>query len=439
MNDTVPSANEQLYARARKVLLAGVGATGRLSTGLDRAIYFRGGEGPWLWDVDGRRYLDLNQSMGAAILGHGHPAVRRAIERVLDMGVICGHETEQSVELAERICQLVPCAERVRYLPSGTEVTQVALRLARGYTRRPRILLFEGHYHGMHELAYFRPKAPLSDAAPFSTGESQTAGVPPEFGELVCVARWNDAQGFDAAVARYGDELAAVIMEPVCYNMGCVPAEPAFLQHVREVTAARGIALIFDEVLSGFRTGTDCMQGYYGITPDLCTLGKAVANGLPMAILAGRAEVMGALTPYGKVAQSGTFSGHQVGVVSALATLEELCRPGFYSRVTGLAQRLYDGLGELFARHGITARVQGLGPRFGLYFGVNGPVRNAQDAAMRDVAMMQRFSRACFEQGIYWPLIGHAVGHWGISAAHTAEDIDWALERLDAVAGSLRA
>jgi glutamate-1-semialdehyde 2,1-aminomutase len=426
-------SNEQLYHQASRYLLAGVDAWGRYHGSLGYPVYFQRGEGAYLWGVDGSRYLDMSQSSGCTILGYGHPTVRRAIEQALDQGVISTCDTEQTVELAERICDMVPCAERVRYLPSGTEATLAALRLARGHTGRMKVLLFEGHYHGMHELAYHRPKDALTDSHPVSVGESQTAGVPGEFGELVCFVRWNDAHGFDAALSQLGDELAAVMMEPVCYNSGCMPPEPGFLQHVREATARRGIVLIFDEILSGFRTGTDCMQGYYGVTPDLCTLAKAVANGVPMAVLAGKAEVMSSLKPVGTVAQSGTYSGHPFGVAAALATLDELSRPEFYPRIHALSERLVHGMNDLFARRSVRARVQGLGCRFGLYFGVEGTVRTAQDAAGRDVEAMRRFTRGCFERGIYWPTIGHAIGHAGISAAHTRADIDWALEQFDGV------
>jgi glutamate-1-semialdehyde 2,1-aminomutase len=262
--------------------------------------------------------------------------------------------------------------------------------------------------------------------------------VPEEFGDLVVVVPWNDKDAFDQAMARHGEEIAAVIMEPVCYNSGCVPADAAFLAHVREVTARERIVLIFDEILSGFQTGIDCVQGYYGITPDLCTLAKAVANGVPIAILAGKAAIMDELSPLGGVVQSGTYSGHQFGVLAALATLRRLSQPDFYPHIHSLAERLYDGLNQLFASHGLPGRVQGLGTRFGIFFGIEEAVRNYQDAVRRDTDMMHRFVRACFQRGIYFQTIGHAIGHSGFSGAHSLDDIDWALEQFDQVFAELK-
>ncbi len=438
MQDLEFDTNEQLFRFAEEYLVAGVGGAGRFNRSLGYPVYFQRGDGPYLWGIDGRRYLDFNLSHGATILGHNHPAIRQAIEHVLDMGVICGCETEYSALLAERICEVIPCAERVRFLPSGTEVTMAALRLARGYTHRPKILKFEGHFHGMHELIYFGPRQQLAGSHRVSAGTSLTDGVPESFGDFVCIVPWNDTAAFDQAIAENENELAAVIMEPVCYNLGCVPASPAFLAHVREVTAREGIVLIFDEILSGFRTGIHCMQGYYGITPDLCTLAKAVANGVPIAILAGKAEIMNKLSPLGGVAQSGTYSGHQFGVMAALATLQELGQPGFYPHIHALADSLYYGMNDLFARHGIQGHVQGLGARFGIYFGIGEPVRAYQDAAKQDVDLMHRFVRESFARGIFFQTIGHAVSHSGFSGAHSADDIDWALEQFDEVMAKVK-
>lgn len=431
---------KQIYAQnsaladfAEKYLVAGVGAAGRFNGSLGHPVYFARGDGAYLYGVDGQRYLDFNLSHGATILGHNNPVVRQAIESVLDMGIICGCETEHTALLAQRICEVIPCAERVRFLPSGTEATQVALRLARGFTGRSKILRFEGHFHGMHESIHFGPRKALSQAQGVSSGAALMAGVPETLGELVTVVPWNDEKAFSRAMEQQGDELAAVIMEPVCYNSGCIPADPGFLARVRETTAQEGIVLIFDEILSGFRTGIDGMQGHYGIVPDLCTLAKAVANGVPIAVLAGKAEIMCKLAPLGPVAQSGTYSGHLFGVMAALATMQELSQPEFYPHIRALATNLYDGFNQLLAKHSLPGRVQGLGARFGLYFGIDKPVRNYQDAAARNTEMMDLFVRACFGRGIYFQTIGHAIGHSGICGAHTMADIEWALEQIDLV------
>jgi len=394
--------------------------------------------GPWLYDLDGRAYLDFHMGFGTTLLGHGHPAVRQAIERALDLGIAAGAETVYQTRLAQRLVELVPAAEQVRFANSGSEATQAALRLARAHTGRWKVLKFAGHFHGLHEHLLYSAHPPRHEPAPGAllSPMPESGGMPPALAELVVVAEWNDQEAVERAFRLHGNDLAAVICEPINYNSGCIPPRPGFLEFLRRITSDHGTLLIFDEVLSGFRTGVSCAQGYYGVTPDVCVLAKAVANGVPLAVLAGRREVMASLAPTGPAAHSGTYSGHLFGVLAALATLDELARPGFYDGPAGIfatAERLYSGLREIFARRGVRCRVQGLGARFGLYFGLDPDeeVWQYNQVAGHDAALLRRFIRACFGRGLYFHCYDVSLGHHGFSAAHTLGEIELALDRID--------
>lgn len=436
------SKSETLFAFASQYLVAGVSGSARLNAALGRPVYLTHGDGCRLYDVDGRSYLDYNLSHGASFLGHNHPEIRKAIQQALDMGVICAYETEHHSRLAEALCRLIPCAEQVRFANSGSEATFSALRVARTVTGRNKILKFEGHFHGLHDAVVWNAHGPARDlfpTYPYVPLEVESAGVPPQLAELVVVIPWNDPAAIQQALREHGNELAAVICEPVNYNSGCICPAPGFLELLRAETAQRGILLIFDEVLSSFRMAAGGAQAYYKVTPDLCTLAKAVANGLPLAVVAGKREFMRVLSPLGPAAHSGTYSGHLFAVVAALASLRAITQPGFYDRIFANADRLYEGLTALFAQHDIPARVQGLGARFGIYFGVAHEVKAYQDAARIDGDLGHRFVRACFERGVYFHNYGKlALGHHGFSAAHTVADIDETLNRVDDALKAMR-
>lgn len=430
-----------LRERAAASLPAGVSASARVNAALGHPLHVSRGDGCRVYDVDGRPYIDFNLSHGATFLGHNHPTTRAAIERALAMGVVCAYETEHHTALAEAIRATIPCAERVRFANTGSEATLIAIRLARAVTGRPKLLKFWGHFHGLHDGVLYNAHSPaaLTDPGPYLTPVRESAGVPAELDATLLVVPWNDEGAIRQALAEHGEEIAAVIMEPINYNQGCITATPEYLRLVRNLTTKHGCVLIFDEVLSGFRTGPDCAQGYYGVTPDLCTLAKAIANGVPLAAVAGREDLMNGLAPIGGAAQSGTYTAHLFGVLAALATLDVIRTPGFYDGIGARAERLYGGLSELFSRHGIPARVQGLGARFGLYFGRTEPVRDHGDAVQSDAALAAAFIRACIAEGVYFHAYGSlVVGHHGISASHSEADIDEALERIDHALRELR-
>jgi len=432
---TTHDKNEALFDFASKYLVGGVSGSARLNAAIGRPVYLTHGDGCRLYDVDDNVYIDYNLSHGATFLGHNHPQIRKAIQQALDMGVICAYETEHHSRLAETICRVIPCAEHVRFANSGSEATSAAIRLARTLTGKHKLLKFEGHFHGLHDYVVWNAHSPLRDTLPtypYVPLYVESAGVPPQLADLVIVIPWNDPAAFRQAIREREHEIAAVICEPVNYNSGCILPEPGMLELIREETAKRGIVLIFDEVLSSFRMAPGGAQEYYRVTPDVCTLAKAVANGLPLAVVAGKRDFMKALSPLGPAAHSGTYSGHLFSILAALASLGEITQPGFYDTIFANATRLYSGLQGLFDAHRIPARVQGLGARFGIFFGVTQEVKNYQDAARIDGELGYKFIRACFERGVYFHNYGRlALGHHGFSAAHAPADIEESLNRIE--------
>ena len=429
-----------LRAEAERYLPGGVGASGRYSPCLGRALYIRSAEGCRIYDVDGVEYIDFNLAHGAAFLGYNHPATRAAVMSAVDAGFLAGYETEAHTELARTITEIIPCAERVRYGNSGSEGTMISIRLARAYTGKNKLLKFWGHFHGMHDYVMYNYHSPHNPVEPGSIIQpvSESAGMPPVNDDLVVVVPWKDEAALERALAQHGDDIGGIIMEPINYNQGCIVADVEYMQFVRDRASAHDIVLIYDEVLSAFRTGPDCAQGYYGVTPDLCVLGKAIANGGSIVVVAGKAQIMDQVAPLGSVAQSGTFAGNPLGVNAALAAVTEICKPGFYDHIYAASERMCAGLTELLDRAGIPARVQGLGGRFGFFFGSTDPVDRFDDTLGRDTDMCSRFIRACAGSGVYFHDYGTlVVGHQGISASHTLDDIDEALNRIESAIATL--
>jgi glutamate-1-semialdehyde 2,1-aminomutase len=430
----------ELRNEAKRYLAGGVGASARHNPALGGPLHISRGEGSRIWDVDGREYIDFNLSHGATFLGHRHPSTTAAIKEALDRGAVCGYDSDSHVEFGRMLCQTIPAAQRVRFCNSGSEATMVALRLARAATGRRKILKFWGHFHGLHDYVLYNAHSPTSVSAGHTIPSiRESAGIPPELDDLVIVIPWKEPAALDAILRERGEEIAAVIMEPINYNQGCITATKDYLETVRRQCTQYGVVLIFDEVLSAFRTGPSCAQGYYGVTPDLCSIGKAVANGIPIAILAGRTSIMDLLAPLGDTVHSGTYSGHLFAVLAGIATLGEITRPGFYDQLNASADRFYTGLNEIFARRGLPARAQGLGARFGLHFGVTAPVLTFAETFNEDTATKTSFVRAAAAHGVYFHDYGTLVtGHAGLSASHTTSDIDEALGRIDDAVASLQ-
>lgn len=432
MNEFSTARSSDLADRAREVLAGGLSASMRIHPYLGQPFYLSRGEGPRVFDLDGNSYLDLNMSNGATMLGHANPATRQAIIDGLDLGTIAAAETPYHEQLARTLTEIIPSAERVRFASTGTEVTSVAIRLARHVTGRTKILKFDGHFHGLSEM--FLYKSSNDDGVEPSSG-----GVPASGGADVVMVPFNDPDAFNAAIDRNRGEIAAIIVEPVHYNVGCITPEPDFLELLRERSNDDGIILIFDEVLSGFRMDLGGAQTYYGVTPDLSTWAKALANGMPLSALTGRADLMEQLAPAGPVAHSGTYSGHLLSVMASIATLEQLQQEGVYDALLENSETFYRDLQRIFDRHGVPALVQGLGARFGLYFGRTEPVRTYADASDHDHEMNRQFVLGCLERGVYFHAYNRAgaPGHCGFSLSHSQEDLAQALTVIDDVAATM--
>ncbi|HEY3083415.1 MAG TPA: aspartate aminotransferase family protein [Chloroflexota bacterium] len=408
-----------LYERAQRVLPGGVTAAARVNSALGRPFYVSRAEGPYLYDLDGKRFAETSMSNGASLLGHGHPRVVAAVQRALELGIACMADGEPQVGLAERLVEQVPCLEMVRFTTTGTEATLYTARIARAYTGRPKLLKFAGHFHGFNDhLAFNFPR--VGDAA--RALRPETEGMTPGAGDGVLLGEFNDLEGTRRRLAEHGHDLAAVVLEPIAYDMGAVPPAPGFLEMLRDETARRGIVLVFDEILSGYRTGPTCAQGHLGVTPDLCTLGKAIGGGVPLSAFGGRRELMGVVTPLGPAAHTGTYNAHLIPVLAAHAFLDAIEEEGFWEHLLGLHARLYAGLDGAFRRAGLPVRVQGIGARFGLYFGLDPdrPVGTYRQAAGLDRPMMDAFGREMLARGVYF----NPAWHHGISALHTEALVD---------------
>jgi glutamate-1-semialdehyde 2,1-aminomutase len=428
-----------LFARAQRVLPGGVTAAARANPALGRPFYVSRAEGPFVFAADGQRYVDLCMSNGATLLGHGHPNIVAAVRRAAELGFACGYDGEPQVRLAERLVEQIPAFEQVRFTTSGTEATFYALRVARTATGRTGVLKFEGHFHGFNDALAFSFWPPLAGAGPPDAplAHTETAGLPPDAAAQVVVAPFNDAAAFRRALDQHGNRLAAVILEPINFDAGAILPDPAFLAMVREETARRGIVLIFDEILSGYRTGPSGAQGYLGVTPDLATLGKALGGGLPLSAFGGRRELMDLVAPRGPAVHTGTYNAHLLPILAAHAFLDTIAEEGFYDRLLALHERLARGLRAAFAAAGLPVRVQGVGARFGLYFGLD-PEREVttyREAGRMDKALQQAFCREMAARGVYVA----PAWHHGLCAMHTDALVDQIVDRAEQSARSAAA
>jgi glutamate-1-semialdehyde 2,1-aminomutase len=433
----VMSRVQEQFDRASCHLAGGVSSSTRVNQALGHPLYFDRAAGCRLWDLDGREYIDLCCSHGATLLGHGDERVRAAVEASLASGAACSYENETHAQLAELLCQSLPCLDLVRFTGSGTEATMHCLRLARAFTGRQKILRFEGNFHGYHDQVMWAADGELGQFAPQLKPIS--AGVAASAGDLLIQVPYNRPDLVEQAFAKFGDELAAAIIEPIYYNAGCIRPSDEFITTLRRLTEQHGTVLVFDEVLSAFRMGIGGAQEFLGVTPDLCTLGKAVGGGYPLSVFGGRREIMNCLMPLGDCQHSGTYNGHPVVVAAGLAAVSAYRQPGFYEHIHGTAKRLFSGLQDRFARHHVVARVQGLGARFGIYFGIppEQDVTNYADARRHDREMLMRFYALAIKHGVYFHDYGGAPCHHGFCAAMTTADVEEAFSRLERAIGEL--
>lgn len=410
------SNSDSLFDRAKRVIPGGVNSPVRAfrSVGGD-PLFIRRAYGSRLVDVDGNEYVDYVGSWGPMILGHAHPKVLEAVHRAVDHGTSYGAPTELEVLLAEKIAAAVPSVEVVRLVNSGTEAVMSAIRLARGFTGRDRIVKFDGCYHGHSDGLLARAGSGLA-----TLGIPDSPGVPPAFAALTASLPFNDLAAVEDAFRTSGGEIAAVVVEPVAGNMGCVPPEPGFLEGLRELTSRHGALLIFDEVMTGFRLAYGGAQERYGIRPDLTTLGKVVGGGFPLAAYGGRQEIMEKMAPVGPVYQAGTLSGNPVAVSAGLAQLELLEDRKAYTTLEERGAQLEQGLKEAAREAGVPVTCNRVGSMITAFF-TDRPVRSYADARTSDTDLFARFFRAMLERGVY--LAPSQFEAAFLSTAHTEEDI----------------
>jgi len=395
---------------------------GGVSSGLRRSVrpyplYFDSGSGPRVTDVDGNTYIDYGLAWGPLILGHSPPEITQAIATQAARGLTFGAQHDLEFEVAERLTQIVPCADRVAFANSGTEAVQVALRLARAITQRPKFLKFEGHYHGWDDsvLVSFHPTQAQVDAAnggPVPIGAGQRA----HDGSLV--VEWNDRQAVEDAFRDHSEQISALICEPMLCNSGCIAPDPGFLEFLREITSRHGALLIFDEVITGFRLHLSGAQGYYGVVPDLATYAKALGGGIALSALAGGSEHMDWIAT-GTVVHAGTLNGNPIALACAKATLDALSRPDLYAELTRRAERLRTALEELLRKRGCNVITSGAGAVFHVSF-MESRARRYRDLLAADAALYSDLALALLGEGI----LVLPDGRWYLSAAHTDAVID---------------
>jgi glutamate-1-semialdehyde 2,1-aminomutase len=420
--------SSELYARARRLLPGGVNSPARSWGGVGGSpLFFARGAGSRIWDADGNELIDYVCSWGPLILGHAHPGVVRAVEEAARRGTGYGAPTEIEVRMAELVCSAMPSLEMVRFVNSGTEATMSALRLARAFTGRHRIVKFEGAYHG-HEDALL-VKAGSGAAA---HGVPTSAGIHPAYAADTLVAPYNDLGAVEKLVRSNPDQIAAVIVEPVAGNMGVVLPADGFLQGLRELTSRHRALLIFDEVITGFRVGWGGAQGLYGVEPDITTLGKIVGGGLPVGAYGASAEIMAKVAPLGPMYQAGTLSGNPLAMAAGLATLTELQAPGVYGVLEATAARLAEGLTSVFSEHEVPAVINRCGSLMTVFF-THRPVDRWEGAARCDAKKYAGFFHAMVEEGIYLPPSQYEA--WFVSLAHGDADI---AKTIEAAARALR-
>jgi glutamate-1-semialdehyde 2,1-aminomutase len=363
------SRNDQLFELSQKVIPGGVNSPVRAFRSVGGTPrFFARGAGPRVWDADGKAYLDYVGSWGTLILGHADPDVVKAVQDAATLGLSFGAPTEMELVMAEKIVSLLPSIEKVRLVSSGTEATMSAIRLARGFTGRSTLIKFEGCYHGHADSLLVKAGSGL-----LTFGQPSSAGVPADCSGHTLVLDYNDIDQVNQVFAEKGDEIACVIVEAVAGNMNLIKPKAGFLEALRENCTKHGAVLIFDEVMTGFRVGLGCVQGLYGITPDLTTLGKVIGGGMPVGAFGGRADIMEKMAPLGPVYQAGTLSGNPVAVAAGMKTLEKISAPGFFEALTARTRRLVDGINAAARDAGIVACADSVGGMFGIYFRATPP------------------------------------------------------------------
>ena len=423
--------SEQLFQQAQKLFPGGVNspvrAFGRVG---GTPPYFKRGSGPYLFDEDDKQYIDYIGSWGPMVLGHAHPGVIEAVQKAASDSLSFGAPTAVETELALKIQQHLPSMEMMRMVSSGTEATMSAIRLARGFTGRDKILKFEGCYHGHSDSLLVK-----AGSGALTIGEPDSAGVPIDLARLTLTLPYNNLEAVEQLFAVDGSNIAAIIVEPIAGNMGMICPVPGFLEGLRAICDQHGAVLIFDEVMTGFRVHIGGAQGLYNVRPDLTTLGKVIGGGLPVGAFGGRSDIMQCIAPLGPVYQAGTLSGNPIAMAAGLATLTALETPDFFQNLHAMTQRLTEGLSTLAIAAGVGLSTIGQGGMFGFFFSNQGPVSNFEAVMAGDADRFNRFFHNMLDQGVYLAPSPFESGF--VSASHTAEDIDQTLRKAERALQSL--
>ncbi|MBO6558395.1 MAG: glutamate-1-semialdehyde 2,1-aminomutase [Pseudomonadales bacterium] len=420
------SRSETLFEDARKHIPGGVNSPVRAFARVGgQPLFIKSGEGAYLTDEDGNRYVDYIGSWGPMILGHAHPQVVKSVKEVMESGLSFGAPTEIETRVAEKIINMLPAMEQVRMVNSGTEATMSAIRVARGFTGRDTIVKFEGCYHGHSDSLLVK-----AGSGALTLGEPDSLGVPASFAQHTLTLEYNNAEQVKELFAEKGSEIAAIIIEPIAGNMGCVPPVSGFLETLREVCDESGALLIFDEVMTGFRVARGSAQGHYGIKPDMTTLGKIIGGGMPVGAFGGRSDVMSVVAPLGGVYQAGTLSGNPIAMQAGLSTLELIDSNDFFEELEQKSEQLVSGMQQLADEAGIPFSTNRVGSMFGFFFTSASPVTTFNQVMAADSNMFNDFFHAMLKGGVNLAPSPFESGF--ISAAHGSKEIDATLEAAEA-------
>lgn len=420
-----------LFQRAQEVIPGGVNSPVRAFKGVGGTpVFIQKAQGAYIYDTDGKRYIDYVGSWGPMILGHNHPAILNAVLKAAENGLSFGAPTPLEIDLAELVCELVPSIEMVRMVSSGTEATMTAIRLARGYTGRDKILKFEGCYHGHSDSLLVK-----AGSGALTLGQPSSPGVPEDFAKYTLTAQYNDLDSVKKLFAEFPDSISCIILEPVAGNMNCVPPTKGFLQGLRDLCDEYGALLIIDEVMTGFRVALAGAQAYYGVTPDLTTLGKVIGGGMPVGAVGGKKAIMQYLAPTGPVYQAGTLSGNPIAMAAGLACLTELKKAGNEARLEALTNQLCDGLKALAQKHNVPFVVNHVGGMFGIFFTDQPEITSYAQVMQCDTEKFKRFFHKMLDQGVYLAPSAFEAGF--MSLAHSEEDIAQTLAAADVAFAAL--
>ncbi|GJH42555.1 glutamate-1-semialdehyde 2,1-aminomutase [Pasteurella canis] len=419
------TTSASLFQRAQHTIPGGVNSPVRAFKGVGGTpIFIEKAQGAYIFDTEGKQYIDYVGSWGPMILGHNHPTILNAVIKTAENGLSFGAPTLLEIELAELVCSLIPSMEMVRMVSSGTEATMSAIRLARGYTKRDKIIKFEGCYHGHADSLLVK-----AGSGALTLGQPNSPGVPADFAKHTLTCQYNDLESVKQAFIQFPNEIACIIVEPVAGNMNCVLPKPHFLQGLRELCDQYNAVFIIDEVMTGFRVALGGAQSYYNVKPDLTCLGKVIGGGMPVGAFGGKKEIMEYIAPTGPVYQAGTLSGNPIAMAAGLACLNELKQPGNEQQLTVQTEKLALGLKTLAKKHQVPFVVNYVGGMFGLFFTDQEEVSSYQDVMTSDIQKFNSFFHNMLAEGIYLAPSAFEAGF--MSLAHSEQDIERTLQAAD--------